>query len=218
MPARYTQPLSARIALIGIGAVGCVVIDALQSSGATRLTLVDGDRVEARNLGRQRYYRTEDIGVPKVYAAASRLSGEAIPVDAFLSAANAESLLAGHDLVIDCTDDLFAKDFIDMACKRLMIPLISGGAHGAQAQCILIPAPSMHASARRPELFSGRIGDEQSGCDMSQVPADVINALGERIAAAAAHFLECRSMPGPLVELLDAREGLWVTYETAAAR
>ncbi len=218
MSARHTQSPSARIALLGIGAVGCVVIKAIQSVGATRLTLIDGDRVEARNLGRQHYYRTEDIGVPKVHAAASRVHGEAIPVDAFLSAVNAEALLADHDLVIDCTDDLFAKDLIDRACKRLMIPLISGGAHGTQAQCILMPAPSVHASARRPELFSGRIGDEQSGCDMSQVPAGVINALGERIAAAAAHFLENRSMPGPVVELFDARDGLWVTYETAAAR
>lgn len=203
-----------RVALIGLGAVGCQVLGRLLDiMPGLSISLVDGDRVDAANLGRQTLYQAADIGSSKVLAAASRLSGALEPRDVFIASGNAHDLIAGHHLIIDCTDDLFAKEVIDAVSGKHRIPLITGGAHGLHAQKVALHIPGADSELRRRDVFSGRITEEQSGCDMTDVPMDVITALGTRMAESALAILNGESVLNGRMDLFDARTGIWTSYE-----
>lgn len=218
MSAPSSSPVPVRVAIVGLGAVGCHAAQRLRLTRPhLHLSLIDGDRVEQRNLGRQHLYEPSDIGMPKVDAAARKLKGSFTTIDAFLSAANAEALLKGHAFVADCTDDLFAKALIDDACARLAIPLVSGGAHGTQAQSTVMHVPGSGAKLGRTAMFSGRISEEQSGCDMSDVPFDVIAALGGHMADSILAFLHGHPLRNGQLDVYDSQIAAWSSFQIHAS-
>ena len=53
---------NSKIAIIGLGGIGCPLTQYLVSSGLKNLTFFDGDKVEKSNLGRQILYGLKDVG------------------------------------------------------------------------------------------------------------------------------------------------------------
>ncbi len=122
--------LAARVAVVGAGGIGCPALQYLAAAGVGQVTLVDDDRVARSNLQRQTLYTEEDEGRPKAEVAALRLFAlnpdcRVVPRVERLGPANAEALLAGHDLVLDGTDSFAARATVNRACVRLGIPLVS---------------------------------------------------------------------------------------------
>ncbi|WP_380282756.1 ThiF family adenylyltransferase [Kitasatospora purpeofusca] len=72
-PLMQSRIEAARVAVLGVGGVGTVVAQHLVGAGARRLWLVDFDTVALHNLNRQFLFGRQDVGVPKVEAAASAL-------------------------------------------------------------------------------------------------------------------------------------------------
>lgn len=110
LPCVNTKGTAKRMALIGVGGIGTnlieLLIPALQRLGLdAQITLMDGDVVEAGNLGHQRY--TEgDLGLKKVEALASRWGEEGSGVEVVACAENLRQShqLEGYDLVVACVD------------------------------------------------------------------------------------------------------------------
>jgi len=120
---------AARVLVIGAGGLGTPVATTLAAVGIGTLTLVDGDRIEATNLHRQFHYHPADIGAQKATTLAARLKGQnpeisIRAIDQHLDAANAAQLIAEHDVVCDCTDNLEARILIDRVCGELGKPLV----------------------------------------------------------------------------------------------
>lgn len=161
-------------------------------------------------------YTGSDIGQAKSATARDWLAS-AVPAmkviahDRFLDAANARDLIRGVHLVADCTDDLHAKELLDRVCADLGIPLVSGSVHQQQGQMIVLHAPGVNAHLRRCDLFTGRIGGEQDGCDMQRVPSDVIEAVGQRMADSIQEFLHGGSLANGSIGLYDRT--VWTSIE-----
>ncbi|HEY6237701.1 MAG TPA: ThiF family adenylyltransferase [Thermoplasmata archaeon] len=64
---------SARVTILGMGAIGSATASSLVAAGVGHLKIFDPDRVEASNLNRQLLYRSGDVGRFKVDAAAAHL-------------------------------------------------------------------------------------------------------------------------------------------------
>src|SRR5262249_44176684 len=62
----------AHVVLLGVGGLGSSVLLGMAGSGVGRITVLDTDRVELRNLTRQFLYTEADVGEPKVRLAAAR--------------------------------------------------------------------------------------------------------------------------------------------------
>lgn len=129
----------ASIAVIGAGGIGSAVIPALGGAGVGRLTIIDDDVVEVANLHRQPLYRERDAGYSKADLALQfihRLNRfvEARPVQERIGPDNAQQLVAGHDLVIDGSDNFATRLAVSDACVALRIPLISAAAIQFQGQ------------------------------------------------------------------------------------
>ncbi|MFO1406902.1 MAG: ThiF family adenylyltransferase [Steroidobacteraceae bacterium] len=138
---------AASVVVVGAGGLGVPVLQYLAAAGVGRITIVDGDRVEASNLHRQPLYGVVDVGRPKAEVAAERLS--AINGDVRVEAVtrhagpdDVDALVRNHDLVVECTDTLRAKFLVSDAAVRARRPAVFASVHQyeGQLQCWL-PRP-----------------------------------------------------------------------------
>lgn len=71
VPDRAQQAVcDAHVAIIGVGGVGCIVLQHLLGAGVRHIDVIDFDVVALHNLNRQYIYHRDDIGRPKVDVAA----------------------------------------------------------------------------------------------------------------------------------------------------
>lgn len=124
----------ARIALVGAGGLGSPVALYLAAAGIGTLTLIDNDKVERSNLQRQVVHVDGRIGMAKTESARIGLSAlnPTIRIETHetrIVAANVESLLHGHDLVIDGADNFPTRYLLDAASRRLRMPMVYGAVH-----------------------------------------------------------------------------------------
>ena len=120
---------SGSIAIVGVGAVGAAAAEMLARAGIGRLTLVDRDVVEPSNLSRQLLFDARDAAevAPKAAAAVRRLADVAPDVEvrgrvADLDHRNAVELLAGHDLVLDASDNFETRLLVSDAARSIALP------------------------------------------------------------------------------------------------
>lgn len=204
-----------RIALIGVGAIGSALLPRLLRMPFTVVTMVDGDRVEERNLERQELYAPVDIGRPKVdVAAAWARNAPVSPAldaqDRFLDQKNAEEIIAMHDIVADCTDDAHARRLIDKICAEYGVTLISGAVHARQGQVIVLHAEGSDDDLSLANLFNGPLGGEQDGCDMRHVPMRVLDEVAKRMAWRIREVMnKVRSINGR-IEHYDSDADAWL--------
>ena len=130
---------AANIAVVGAGGIGSAVLPALAGAGVGRLTIIDDDIVDRTNLQRQPIFRDDQIGQPKAVLASEfvRHLNPYVEVDAVqqrLTAENAETLLSGHDLVLDGCDNFATRLVVGDALTRLHIALVSAAAVQFQGQ------------------------------------------------------------------------------------
>ena len=136
--------LSASVLVVGAGGLGSGCLPYLAAAGFGRIVVVDGDRLDESNLNRQVLHRTCDLGRPKAESAAERIL--ALFPEASVTArvervtpGNALALLAGHHVLVDCTDSFAAKFLLNDAAVLLGVPLVHAGvvAFAGQATTIL---------------------------------------------------------------------------------
>ena len=133
---------AAKVAVVGAGGIGAAVIPALAGAGVGQLTIIDGDVVDLSNLQRQPLFSSADIGEGKARLAAAFVAGRnpfvtVRAVGERVDAANAESLLGGHDLIIDGTDNFVTRLVVSDTAVGLGIPLLSAAATQFQGQVAL---------------------------------------------------------------------------------
>ena len=122
---------AARVAVIGAGGLGAPALTYLAAAGIGEITLFDPDTVDATNLHRQVLFTEADLGRSKAVAAAEHLHAQSPQVSVravveTLTPANALEQLAGHDLVLDGTDNFPTRYLASDACEILDLPLVWG--------------------------------------------------------------------------------------------
>ncbi len=136
--AGQTKLKAARVAVVGAGGIGCPALQYLAAAGAGHITLFDNDTVSLANLQRQTLFTESDIGLSKAATAAARLRAlnphvTLIPRMLRLDAANASISLAGHDIVLDGSDNFATRLVVADATHASRVPLVSaaiGQFHG----------------------------------------------------------------------------------------
>jgi molybdopterin-synthase adenylyltransferase len=126
---------SARAMVIGAGALGCPAATYLVAAGIGCIGVVDEDEVELSNLHRQPLHLTPDVGARKAENAMVKLgflNPEVVvePFPARLDELNAEALLGGADVVVDCSDSFSTRYLVNDTCCSLGIPLVEAGVLG----------------------------------------------------------------------------------------
>lgn len=130
---------AARVLIVGVGGLGCPVALYLAAAGVGRLTLVDPDRIDESNLHRQILYGFDDVGGKKATVAARRLAAQYPGLDARaqvqrLEADSAGALVAAHQVVVDCSDNLATRYALNAACLVHRKPLVYASIHRYDGQ------------------------------------------------------------------------------------
>lgn len=128
------------ITVVGLGALGSHVAQALRNL-KHGLKLIDFDHVEQKNTLAQ-FHSNMSLRRNKAQAMQQALQGlwgvkvEAVPHK--LTDGNAQALLGGAALVLDCTDNIAARQVMMTFCKAQNIPLLHGAmsADGSFARVI----------------------------------------------------------------------------------
>ena len=124
----------AHVVLLGVGGLGSSVLLGMAGSGVGRITVLDTDRVELKNLTRQFLYVESEVGEPKVARAAARAraANSTIRVDAIdrrvRGAEDIAPLVADADLVVCGIDQPMASRYwVNEACVDAGVPWVGGG-------------------------------------------------------------------------------------------
>ncbi len=122
---------AARVLCIGTGGLGSPIGLYLAAAGVGTLGLVDCDVVDYSNLQRQILHGTKDVGRKKINSARDRIKDINPNVqvelhDTFFTAANAEEIVNGYDIVIDGTDNFPTRYLSNDICVFLKKPNVYG--------------------------------------------------------------------------------------------
>lgn len=208
----------ARVLVVGAGGLGNPVLQYLAGAGVGHITLMDGDCVEEGNLHRQPLFRMDQLGQPKVTAAASALRAlnpaiTIIPLYQWLDPANAPQLVAQADLVLDCADTFAASLVLSDCCLTAGVPLISASvlARSGYVGGFCAGAPSLRA------LFPD-LPERAASCASAGVMGPLVGAIGALQAQMALGVL-LEQHPSPLGQLLSLDVAGWrlggFRFETA---
>lgn len=188
--------LRGRALVIGAGGLGSPAALYLASAGIGQLTLVDHDSVDLTNLQRQIAHTTERVGRPKAESARDTLN--AINPECQVTAlvervddARLASLVAQHDVVLDCTDNFKTRHAVNRACVAHGVPLVSGAVIRFDGQVSVFDTRTngeAGAAARGPCyscLFPQDQPFEDVACSTMGVFAPLVGVVGAMQAAEA---------------------------------
>lgn len=136
----------AKVLCIGTGGLGAPLGLYLAAAGVGRIGLVDFDVVDSTNLQRQVLFGTSDVGKPKIQAAANRLRdlNPDIQIDTFemhLSSENALDILKDYDIIVDGTDNFPTRYLVNDASVLLGKPNVYGSIFRFEGQITIFGAP-----------------------------------------------------------------------------
>lgn len=123
--------LDAKVLLLGAGGLGSPAALYLAAAGVGTLGIVDMDVVDSTNLQRQVIHRLDRVGTKKVDSAAETIAG--INPDVVvnkhaerLDASNVLDLISGYDVIIDGADNFPARYVLNDASVKTGIPVVHG--------------------------------------------------------------------------------------------
>ena len=117
----------ARVLCVGAGGLGSPAALYLAAAGIGTLGIVDFDAVDSSNLQRQILHSTADVGRSKLASARERLTAlnpevKVVTHEAVLTAANALDIFRQYDVVLDGTDNFATRYLVNDACVLLGKP------------------------------------------------------------------------------------------------
>src|SRR5262249_42021563 len=137
--------LASKVTLVGCGALGTVLANALVRAGVGYLRLIDRDFIETNNLQRQILFDEADVAsnLPKAEAAARKLRvinwGVTVePVVTDVDRTNILDLAADADVILDGSDNFEVRYIINDAAVKLGKPWVYGGCLGSHGQTMTI--------------------------------------------------------------------------------
>src|SRR5215467_832239 len=189
--------LAGHVSLIGCGALGTVLANALVRAGIGHLRLVDRDFIELNNLQRQVLFDEHDVSenLPKAEAAARKLSAinssvHVEPVVTDIDRTNILDLVRDADLILDGTDNFEIRYLINDVAVKLGKPWIYGGCIGSHGQTMTI-LPSETPCLRC--VFEAAPAPGEAGtCETAGVLGPIVNVIASYQATEAIKILSGR--------------------------
>jgi len=171
---------NAKICVVGVGGLGNPITSRLAAMGVGILRIVDRDVIELSNLHRQTMFDESDVGQVKVEIAAKKLQklNPDCKIEALAISVNdytALEVVEGCDVVIDALDSVNARYALNKACVKFGIPFVTGAAVGVSGQVFtILPKESACYYCMFPELNE----DTMPTCSIEGVHPSILSIVG----------------------------------------
>lgn len=188
---KQQQLMESALLVVGAGGLAATCLLHLCGAGVGSLFIADGDVVEESNLHRQVIFREEDLGRNKAECAVQRLETlnsevtlNALPF--FLNKENEEQIPLNLQLIIDCTDRIQTKYFLNDYCSEKNIPFISASNFQWEGQLFILSNKMKHKNLR--SVFTQPMVSI-TNCDQAGALGPVLGMLGSAQALEAIRIL-----------------------------
>ena len=171
---------NAKVCVVGTGGLGNPITTRLAAMGIGTLRIVDRDVIELSNLHRQTMFDEDDVGQVKVEVAAKKLKklNPDCNIEALAISVNdytALEVIEGCDVVIDALDSVNARYALNKACVKLNIPFVTGAAVGVSGQVFtVLPKESACYFCMFPDLDE----DTMPTCSIEGVHPSILSIVG----------------------------------------
>ena len=129
------------ISIVGIGGIGCPLVQYLVACGVKNINIFDDDIVKKNNLNRQILFGIEDIGEKKNLIAKKKLLSinPYIKINSYDCRIKNENIdvLKNSSMIVDTSDNWLTMRLINKYSVKNNIPLLSASAVGFDIQIIL---------------------------------------------------------------------------------
>lgn len=204
--------LQSRVLVVGCGALGGFLAQALHRSGVGELVIVDRDVVEESNLPRQVLFDEAHArrGATKVEAAAETLARAGGPTRVtthatHLDADNLPGLAEGADLLVDGTDNLPTRYLLNDWSVDRKVPWVYGGVVGGGG--LLLAVRPQAGPCLRCVFPDPPPPGTLPTCDTAGVLAPAVGAVASLQAGLALRLLVDPEGVEPALVELDAWSG-----------
>ncbi|CAJ1343646.1 unnamed protein product [Effrenium voratum] len=190
-PEGQRQLLQGSVLIVGAGGLGCPVALYLAAAGVGRLGIADADTVAVSNLHRQighscggakaKARKAESLA--RACAAlndAVRLEPHPVRLSELQAAAR---LMAGYDLVVDCTDAPPSRYLLNDAALSASRPLVAASAVGLSGQLVIYNfegGPCLRCVF--PVLVSPADAEPVASCEENGVLGPIVGTVGSLAA------------------------------------
>ncbi|HET7413230.1 MAG TPA: molybdopterin-synthase adenylyltransferase MoeB [Pararhizobium sp.] len=216
----------ARVLVVGAGGLGAPVLEYLAAAGVGRLSVVDDDTVSLSNLQRQVIHDTDAVGMTKVDSAERSLLRinphvEVVGLRIRITPENAEELIAGHDVVLDGTDNFATRYAVADGAQSARVPLVSGSVGRFDGSLTVLKPWERDAEGRRNpsyrDLFPAPPPDGLvPTCAEAGVLGALTGVMGTLMAMEAIKLIT--GIGEPLIGRLMLYDGLAARFETMRYR
>lgn len=216
-PGGQRRLASSSVLVVGAGGLGSPAATYLAAAGVGRIALADPDVVDVTNLQRQFLHGTTTVGALKVESAARRLrdlNPEVLvePHAKALNAANALDMLAGHDVIVDGSDNFPTRYLLNDAVLHTGTPLVHGSVFRFEGQvAVFTPGTGPCYRCLFPQPPPPHLAPD---CATAGVMGSVTGIVGSIQATEALKVLLGigKSLSGRLL-MVDALAHRWETLE-----
>jgi len=186
---------NSKVAIVGVGALGCMSASLIARAGIGSITLIDRDIVEISNLQRQILFDEDDALThqPKSIAAAKHLGAVNSEIEIIshvedLTARNIERLLEGAMVIVDGLDNFLTRYLLNDYAVKTSTPYMFAGVIAGQGNTMtILPENSSDSRTQTPCLRCIFPDPPPVG---SQETCDTAGVLGPAIGIAAS----CQAM------------------------
>jgi len=171
---------NSKICVVGVGGLGNPITTRLAAMGVGTLRIVDRDVIELSNLHRQTMFDEDDVGQVKVEVAAKKLQklNPDCKIEALAVSVNdytALEVVEGCDVVVDALDSVNARYALNKACVKFGIPFVTGAAVGVSGQIFtILPGTSACYYCMFPALDE----DSMPTCSIEGVHPSILSIVG----------------------------------------
>lgn len=171
---------NAKVCVVGTGGLGNPITTRLAAMGIGTLRIVDRDVIELSNLHRQTMFDEDDVGQVKVEVAAKKLQklNPDCKIEALAISVNdytALEVIEGCDVVVDALDSVNARYALNKACVKFGIPFVTGAAVGVSGQIFtILPGTTACYHCMFPALDE----DTMPTCSIEGVHPSILSIVG----------------------------------------
>ncbi len=188
---------NSRVLVVGAGGLGSPVLQYLAGAGVGTLGIVEFDTLESSNLHRQVLYTAANLGEKKGARAVQRLSAMNPDIEVRLhdtawTDESAKDIAPGYDILVDCSDNLPTRYITNRISLALGLPFVYGAVHqmegqvavfnykGSKSYSVLFPEETP-PPAKKPIGVLGPVPGIIGSCQAAEV-IKIITGLGEVLA------------------------------------
>jgi molybdopterin/thiamine biosynthesis adenylyltransferase/rhodanese-related sulfurtransferase len=131
--------LKSKMLLLGAGGLGSPFGLYLAAAGVGTLGIIDDDTVDSSNLQRQILHSMDRVGMPKVESAAIAIKGlnpdvKVIPYKTRLTSENVLDIIKDYDVIVDGVDNFPTRYLLNDAALKLNKPVVHASIYRFEGQ------------------------------------------------------------------------------------